>query len=55
MLAAHPELNPHPGEDIIKKFTTEWGSNEEWDDKVLEKHVYLGRVLTERRQAQSSH
>jgi len=54
MLAAHPELNPRPGEDIMRKFTALWGSSEEWDDRVLEKHVYLGRVLTQRRQAQSS-
>ena len=48
MLAAHPELNPQPSEDIVKKFTDLWGASEEWDDKVLEKHVYLGRELGKR-------
>ncbi|KAG8835722.1 hypothetical protein FRC17_001513 [Serendipita sp. 399] len=48
MLVAHPELNPNPQENIMKKFMDEWGNSEEWDDKKLEKHVYLGRNLFER-------
>lgn len=46
MLLAHPEINPNPGEDIVKKFKELWGSSEEWDDKQLAKHVYLARELT---------
>jgi hypothetical protein len=42
MLVAHPELNPTPNEDIIRKFMDEWGASEEWDEKRLQKHVYLG-------------
>ncbi|KAE9402991.1 hypothetical protein BT96DRAFT_815577 [Gymnopus androsaceus JB14] len=50
MLVAHPELNPNPNEDIIKKFINEWGESEEWDEKKGAKHVYLGRELFKRQQ-----
>ncbi|TFK34498.1 L-amino acid oxidase [Crucibulum laeve] len=45
MLLAHPELNPNPGEDIIAKFKREWGDSEEWDQRDLAKHVYVGREV----------
>ena len=50
MLVAHPEVNPDPKEDIVAKFTKEWGTSEEWEEEALKKHVYLGRVLTEKHQ-----
>ncbi|KIJ46262.1 hypothetical protein M422DRAFT_778531 [Sphaerobolus stellatus SS14] len=53
MLKAHPELNPNPKEDIIQKFLSSWGDTEEWDNKVLEKHVYIGRELTKRQLTQT--
>jgi hypothetical protein len=46
MLVAHPELNPNPKEDILEKFASLWGDSEEWDNTILEKHVYIGRELT---------
>jgi hypothetical protein len=50
MLIAHPELNPNPNEDIMKKFMDLWGSSDEWpDEDAFTKQVYLGRNLTERR------
>ncbi|KAJ3505377.1 hypothetical protein NLJ89_g7452 [Agrocybe chaxingu] len=45
MLLAHPELNPNPNEDIIAKFKKEWGDSEEWDQRTLATHTYLGREL----------
>jgi hypothetical protein len=48
VLVAHQELNPDPEEDILKKFTSLWGDSEEWDNKTLEKHVYIGRELTKK-------
>ncbi|KXN82680.1 hypothetical protein AN958_02304 [Leucoagaricus sp. SymC.cos] len=46
MLLAHLELNPNPNEDIIAKFKKEWGDSEEWDQRTLVKHTYLGHELT---------
>jgi hypothetical protein len=45
MLMEHPELNPNPNEDIIQKFKTLWGASEEWDDRLLGKHLYVAREL----------
>lgn len=50
MLIAHPELNPNPNEDIVRKFVNEWGESEEWDEKHGVKHIYLGRELFKRQQ-----
>ena len=46
MLLTHPELNPNPNENIVEKFKRNWGSSEEWDDKLLAKHLYVARELT---------
>lgn len=46
MIVAHPEIVPNPAQDTMLKFTTEWGDSEEWDQRTLAKHTYLGRELT---------
>lgn len=46
MLIEHPELNPNPKENIVEKFKTLWGASEEWDEKLLSKHLYVSRQLT---------
>jgi hypothetical protein len=46
MLIAHPELNPNLDENIIDKFISLWGPSEEWDEKKLAKHLYVGQELT---------
>lgn len=45
MLIAHPELNPNPNEDIIKKFQDIWGKSEELDSETLATVVNLGRTM----------
>jgi hypothetical protein len=45
ILIEHPELNPNPGENIVEKFKTLWGESEEWDKKLLNKHLYVAREL----------
>jgi hypothetical protein len=45
MLIEHPELNPNPGENIVEKFKTLWGASEEWDEKLLNKHLHAAREL----------
>lgn len=44
MLIAHPELNPNPREDIIKKFLDLWGHSEEYENESLEAVVNLART-----------
>lgn len=46
MLMEHPELNPNPKENIVEKFKILWGASEEWDEKLLNKHLYVARELT---------
>ena len=46
MLIEHPELNPNPKENIVEKFKTLWEASEEWDEKLLGKHLYVSRHLT---------
>jgi hypothetical protein len=45
MLIEHPELNPNPRENIVEKFKTLWGASEEWDEKLLNKHLYITHEL----------
>ncbi|KAG5638419.1 hypothetical protein H0H81_012750 [Sphagnurus paluster] len=43
LLRTHPEINPHPEEDIVKKFLDLWGPLQEWVPQDFAAHNSLAR------------